>query len=148
MKTCAKEFASPLLVSFKRSLNVGLIPMQWKDANVSPIFKKGSRLIASNYRPVSLTSVICKVMESIVRDVFMGHLVSKGLLARDTDLSKKSCVTNLFESLDFISSSTASDMSNVIDAIYLDFSKAFDTVPHERLLLKIQAYGVADDLLS
>ena len=66
LKSCAQDFAKPLSIMFRRSLIEGQVPRQWKEANVSPIFKKGSRIDAANYRPVSLTSVVCKVMERLV----------------------------------------------------------------------------------
>ena len=62
-----KEFARPLSLIFNRSLREGAVPRQWRDANITPIFKKNSRFVAANYRPVSLTSVVCKSMESLIR---------------------------------------------------------------------------------
>jgi hypothetical protein len=61
----------------------GRVPSQWRDANVSPIFKKGSRVVAANYRPVSLTSIVCKVLESLIRDRLMTYLESEQLIARE-----------------------------------------------------------------
>jgi len=64
----SSEIAYPLLLLFKKSLHETSVPADWKSANVTPIFKKGSRSSVENYRPVSLTSLICKVFESIIRD--------------------------------------------------------------------------------
>ena len=68
LKELAKELKMPLFIIFRKSLDTGILPKVWKIANVSPIFKKGSRHLAANYRPVSLTAVACKLMESLVKD--------------------------------------------------------------------------------
>ena len=65
---CQYELLTPLYLLFKESLKSGKIPQQWKDATVVAIFKKGSKRLASNYRPISLTCIICKILESIIRD--------------------------------------------------------------------------------
>ena len=68
LKEIAEQLVTPLQILFRKFLDSGFIPNQWKTANVMPIFKKGSRKLLSNYRPISLTSVICKVLESLIRD--------------------------------------------------------------------------------
>ena len=148
LKTCAAEFARPLRLIFQRSLTEGHVPSTWKLANVSPIFKKGSRVTASNYRPVSLTSVVCKVMERIVRDALMRYLESEGLIAKEQHgfVNKKSCTSNLLETLDLVTKELSE--GNSVEVVYLDFLKAFDMVPHRRLLLKLKGYGLKDDLLK
>lgn len=77
LKKCALSFAKPLLIIFKKSLSEGCIPSAWKQANVTPIYKKGSRLLCENYRPVSLTSVPCKILEIIIRDKIIEHLATR-----------------------------------------------------------------------
>jgi len=69
LKECASSIAKPLPNIFQDSLTQGQIPSDWKLANVCPIFKKGSKNVADNYRPVSLTFVACKVMESVIKGV-------------------------------------------------------------------------------
>ena len=71
LKELSKEISVPLCISFNKSLETGIIPNDWKSAEVVALFKKGSRSEPSNYRPVSLTSVICKVLESLIRDVLV-----------------------------------------------------------------------------
>ena len=67
LKDCAHDLAYPLFRMFRKSLDEGNVPNYWKSGNVTPIYKKGSRTSVDNYRPVSLTSVICKVMERLLR---------------------------------------------------------------------------------
>ena len=114
----------------------------WKDANVSPIFKKGEKSNPGNYRPISLTSIVCKLMESIIRDEIMKHLTENELLStcQHGFVPKRSCVTNLLETLDNWTESL--DSGKPVDAVYLDFAKAFDSVPHQRLLTKVKSYGI------
>lgn len=148
LKSCAKEFSGPLSVLFRRSFAEGLVPRQWKDANVSPIFKKGSRIIAANYRPVSLTSVVCKVLERLIRDRIAKYLEAENLLSTSQHgfVKGRSCTTNLLETLDVVTKSLADGYA--VNLIYLDFLKAFDMVPHRRLLLKLKGYGFKTDLLN
>ena len=82
----------------------GRIPNLWRLANVSPIFKKGSRIDRKNYRPVTLTSSVCKEMEGVIRDVFLGFLVKNKLIFMKQHgfVHRKSCVTNLLEIFDFL----------------------------------------------
>ena len=79
----AEEISVPLAIMFNLSLHEGTVPHEWKHANVVPIFKKGSRCKAENYRPVSLTSVVCKLLESLLRDHMIDFLEKHNLL-KDT----------------------------------------------------------------
>ena len=143
-----KELAPALVLIFRKSIQNGEVPEDWKCANVTPIFKKGSKSDPGNYRPVSLTSVCCKILESIIRDTVMEHLLENNLLNQSQHrfMPRKSCCTNLLE---FFEAATKSvDAGNPFDVIFLDFAKAFDKVPRERLLEKIQAYGVRGNILA
>ena len=123
-----------------------MVPSDWKKANISPIFKKGSKSIAANYRPISLTAVLCKLMESFIRDHVMKYLMENKLLTvkQHGFICGRSTVTQLLKYLDDCAKCVAS--GKVVDAIYLDFEKAFDTVPHRRLLEKLKAYGIAGEI--
>ena len=148
LKECASSFAKPLSIIFRRSLEESKIPSSWKDANVTPIFKKGSRVLAANYRPVSLTSVVCKLMERLVREGFIKYLDREGLISKAQHgfVKNKTCTTNLLETLDIVTKSLSD--GHQVDMVYLDFLKAFDMVPHRRLIHKLKGYGLRSDLLG
>ena len=148
LSECAQYLSLPLYLIFKHSLEVGELPCEWKTANVSPIFKKGKKSDPLNYRPISLTSVPCKVMEKVIRDEIMEHLEQNNLLSKHQHgfRSNRSCLTQLLEYFSEIHKSL--DDSDPIDAIYLDCKKAFDTVPHKRLIAKLRAYGISGKILK
>jgi len=128
-------------------LNDGKVPAQWLEANVTPLYKKGSKTDPTNYRPVSLTSVVCKVLESIIRDKIRDYLVRNNLIAREQHgfVPNKSCTTNLLESVDIISESLRQEFAVVV--IFLDFAKAFDKVSHKKLIAKLNAFNIPDILV-
>ena len=147
LKELSRELSFPLSFLFNLSLEMGILPNDWKSAEVVALFKKGSRLDPGNYRPVSLTCIICKVLESIIRDSIVSHLIENKLL---TDCQhgfrkKRSCVTQLLEVMNDFTCSM--DNGYDIDILYLDFKKAFDSVPHERLIIKLKAYGITGQVL-
>ena len=143
----AHSVAAPLSQLFRESLLTGELPSDWKLGEIVPIFKKGCKQAPANYRPVSLTAVPCKVLESLVRDRIMDHMIKSGQLhdAQHGFRPKRSCATQLLATLD--DWTRAIEQGDSVDAIYLDFSKAFDTVPHRRLLRKLQAIGIRGSLL-
>ena len=116
------------------------------------MFKKGDRSTPSNYRPISLTAVCCKVMEHILHSQVMQHLDLHNILSdqqhgfRKKKKKKRSCESQLILTIQDLASSL--DDGEQIDAVQLDFNKAFDKVPHQRLLLKLQHYGLRGQLLS
>ena len=98
--------------------------------NIIPLFKKGSRNKSENYRPVSLTSVICKLLERLIKDHMVDFLVKHKLLnsSQHGFLKARSCLTNMLCFLEEITKWI--DVGSPVDIIYLDFQKAFDKVPH------------------
>ena len=112
----------------------GKVPDGWKVANVTAIFKKGKRTDPGNYRPVSLTAIVCKLMETLVRDHVILNDHQHGFRAG------RSCVTQLIDVLDTWTEML--DDEGGVDVAYLDFSKAFDSVPHQRLMKKVKAHGI------
>jgi exonuclease III len=136
-KEAADSLAKPLSIIFNKSLNESTLPGNWKQANISPIFKKGDKNLPSNYRPVSLTSIVCKVLEMLIRDRIVEHMSRNNLFSNFQHgfIKGRSCVTNLLAVLD--SWTEAIDNGQPVDTIYLDLAKAFDKVSHQKLLHKI-----------
>ena len=148
LQNCIEEISPVLAMIYRKSMVQGVVPEEWRQANVIPIFKKGKKSDPGNYRPVSLTSVACKMMESIVKDDLMAHLERNRLINKSQHgfMRNRSCTTNLLEFLEVITE--AADSGKNIDVIYLDFAKAFDKVPTERLLRKLRAHGVEGRMAS
>ena len=146
LKETATEIAPFLQFIFMQSIEEGEIPRDWKIANVVAIHKKGSKTKASNYRPVSLTSVNCKVLEHIIFHHIMSHLQEHNILTNDQHGFRKghSCETQLITTIEEIHRHL--DKGQQTDTVILDFSKAFDTVPHQRLLMKLQNNGIRDEM--
>ena len=115
---------------------------------MTPIYKKGSKKAPSNYRPVSLTCLACKVLEDIIRTQILEHLGQHHLNNKNQHgfTHGKSCLTNLLETFEDITKSV--DEGVGVDMIYLDYSKAFDSVPHRRLLQKLAGYVIRGRLLE
>ena len=138
----AELIALPVTLLFNATIKHGELPTDWRRAFISPIYKKGSKHIAENYRPISLTAILCKIMEKFVRGVIVSHLLDENILSKRQYgfISGRSTTTQLLYYLDECTKIVAD--GGVVDSIYLDFSKAFDTVPHRRLLGKLKAYGI------
>ena len=136
-----EEISTPLATVFNLSLEEGIVPLEWKEANIIPLFKKGSRNKSENYRPVSLTSVICKLLERLIKDHLVDFLVKNKLInpSQHGFLKATSCLTNMLCFLE--------DVTKRLDIIYLDFKKAFDKVPHQRLL-KLKAHGIGNGMIN
>ena len=146
LQATADVIARPLSVIFTKSIEEGKVPDDWKAANITPIFKKGSKASVGNYRPVSLTSIVCKLMEAILKDAIVDHLKSNCILnsSQHGFLPGKSCLTNLLDYLDTLTRIV--DSGGAADILYLDFAKAFDKVAHVRLAAKLRACGIEGSL--
>ena len=142
LKNAAQEIAPFLQRFLSLSLQIGNVSRDWKKANIHAIFKTGDRSLASNYRPISLTFVSCKIMEHIIFSHIMSHLEEFKILSDIQHGFRKShsCETQLLITLEDLARNLDHGKQSVI--ILLDFAKAFDTVPHQRLLLKLNHYGV------
>lgn len=148
LKELADELAIPFTKIYNASLSSGELPSVWKEAAVTPIFKKGKKAVPANYRPVSMTSIPCKILEKWVREVLVHHLQEHDLLSDHQHgfISKRSCTTNLLATIDEWTKNLDENMPT--DCVYLDFSKAFDSVPHQRLAKKLDALGIRGQLLK
>ena len=126
LKEAVEQISAPLVDVFNMALHEGIVPLEWKEANIIPLFKKGSRNKSVNYRPVSLTSVICKLLETIIRDFIMDFLDKHKLINPSLHgfLKARSCLTNLLCFFEEITKWV--DEGSPVDVIYLDFQKAID----------------------
>ena len=141
LKKCAVSFSYILSKIFIESYSTSTLPRIWKDANITPIFKKGKKTDPSNYRPISLTALPCKILEKIIKNQMMSHLTNNNLISPQQHgfVNNKSCDTNLLETLDIITETLNRGFS--VDLAFLDFAKAFDKVSHSGLLVKLEAFG-------
>uniref|UniRef100_A0A803J5C3 Reverse transcriptase domain-containing protein n=1 Tax=Xenopus tropicalis TaxID=8364 RepID=A0A803J5C3_XENTR len=144
LRELGAELQWPLFLIFSDSLSSGMVPRDWKKANVIPIFKKGVRSQPGNYRPVSLTSVVGKLFEGLLRDHIQNYVVENAIMSSNQHgfMKDRSCQTNLIAFYDEVSKKL--DSGDAVDIIYLDFAKAFDTVPHKRLLSKLRSIGLSE----
>ena len=148
LRDLAQEIAPFLTRIFQSALDSGNVPKDWKYANVTAIFKKGDRFKASNYRPVSLTCLCCKIQEHILTSNILKHLDKNTIL---TDCqhgfrARRSCETQLLTLTYELAKSLDKGIQQ--DLIILDFSKAFDKVPHQRLIAKLDFYGIRGSTLN
>ncbi|BHF58447.1 hypothetical protein SprV_0100139900 [Sparganum proliferum] len=148
LKELAGELAKPLSMLFHTSFETGYLPFDWKSAWITPPYKGGSRVSANNYRPVSLTSICCKIMEKIIKQQLMQFLERNHLLSDSQHGYRKSrsYVTNLLCCLEHWT--RAVDRGDIVPAISIDFKKAFDSGPHHRLLYNPSRIGVRGKLLQ
>lgn len=148
LKALAEELALPLSIIFQKSLNEGILPSDWLKGCVTAIFKKGDKSLPENYRPISITSIICRIMESLIRDYLVEHMTQNNLFSayQHGFVPSKNCFTNLIECMEKWSEILESGDS--VDIIYTDFAKAFDSVPHQRLLRKMKNNGITGKTLD
>ena len=133
---------------YNNTLKSHEVPDDWGTALITAIFKKGDKSDPGNYRPVSLTCIICKVLESIIYDHIVQHFIKNKFFSKSQYgfISKRSAALQLLNVLELWCNIL--DEDGVIDDINMDFQKAFDTVPHRRLLSKLQSYGIQGDTLN
>ena len=148
LKECHRSLAYPIYKLLKLSFESGLLPRNWKRGNITPIYKKGRKDDPLNYRPISLTSVLCKLLEKIIRKRIVAHLDSNNIISSHQHgfRHRKSCLTALLEYFEDISQYL--DEGTPCDSVYLDCQKAFDTVPIKRLILKLDSVGIRGKVLK
>ena len=133
---------------FKQIFSTVFIPDAWKKAIITPVHKKGTTDLVSNYRPISITCVSCKLLERITANQIYSHLNVNNILCHEQHgfVQGKSTCTNLLKSLNDWTQNSQDGYQTVI--IYVDFSKAFDVVQHNKLLFKLHAIGIGGELLA
>ena len=140
------EFVQAVTLLFQKNYSSGKMPFQWKTANVTALHKKGSKTDPSHYRPISLTCILCKVYESIIRTHIFNHVRNQITNLQHGFFPARSCLSNLLESLDIINEMLAN--GEWVDVFYLDFWKAFDSVAHFRLIEKLRSFGICGSILN
>ena len=144
LQTLEDKLCGPLNHIFNKSAETGIIPVDWKPANVTAIHKKGNRQEPGNYRTISLTSVVCKTMERLIKGKIITHLEGNTMIGDSQHgfRNKRSCLTSLLDFFAHVIDTNDSGNNKAVDLIYVDFQKEFDMVPHERLLVQVMAHGI------
>ena len=148
LKHIAAEIASPLAFIFEQFFSGAFVPPVWKEAYIRPIFKGGSACDPANYRPISLTCVCSKIMESIINEHMLSYLLSHDLITKHQHgfLAKRSTCTQLLECFqDWV---VGLSNKRAVDVVYIDFSRAFDSVVYSKLFIKLESYGFNHELLA
>ena len=141
LRELAEVIAEPLSIISDRSWRTGEVPEGWRTANATLVFKKGKEDL-ENYEPVSLTSVLEKVMEQLVLGAISEQLEEEKVIRNSQHgfTKGKSCLTKFIDFYDGITSWV--DAERAVDVIYLDFIKAFDTVSHNIQIRKLRKCGI------
>jgi hypothetical protein len=134
LKSAADQLVLILTDIFQTTIDTGEVPQDWRDANIVPLFKKDERYLASNYSPVSLTSITCIILEHIVHSNIIDHFDKNKILTNPQHgfRKKRSYESKLIVTIHEIASKLEKG-SQVVDIILLDFAKAFDKVPHQNM---------------
>ena len=148
LKETTHSVAPMLTLLYQASLKQHKVPSEWKKALVAPVFKKGDRTNPSNYRPISLTCIPCKIFEHVIYSHIFKHLSTHNILSSYRHGFRKhhSCESQLLTTIEDFSHHI--DSGEQINVILLDFSKAFDKVLHQHLFVKLAHYGIRDLVLE
>ena len=142
LKELSSEIDHILTTICRKSYKTGIIPDVWSKANVTPVYKKGQKYVAANYRPISLTFVCCKIMEHIITSHITKHTEEHNIPypLQHGFRKGRSCETQLLEFVDDIT--TNMSQGKQTDVLVMDCSKAFDIVSHALLIHKLDYYGI------
>ena len=147
LKEVASEISCPITDIFNKSLNSGIFPSKWKDSNLTPVFKSGQKDVVTNYRGIALVlPVLSKLLERCVHSRILNMIELYLSPSQHGFRRHRSCVTQLLQYVHNLA--TSLDAGEQIDNIYLDMEKAFDRVPHEKLLYKLESLGFRNPLLD
>ena len=145
LRSCASELAPSISYLVNKSFQLGHLPEDWRSADIVPLHKKGSKHLRENYRPISLTSIVCK---KIVRNRITSFWHNLDVINKNQFgfLQGRSTTTQLLSTIHDFAKSRNSSLAT--DVIFLDLAKAFDGVPHERLLIKLRSLGIVGNLIN
>ncbi|CAB4034758.1 Hypothetical predicted protein, partial [Paramuricea clavata] len=146
LRCCAPQICTSLCDVFNQSLKIGKIPTAWKTSNVIPIPKKAQLKDVSNYRPISLLSIVSKVFERCVYNRLIEHVSINIHQLQFGFLRGKSAAAQLLQVLQEIGEML--DKRVQIDLVYLDVAKAFDRVDYRLMLNKLKNFGISGTLLN
>jgi len=148
LKLCAESLSVTLSYLYTESMKTGTLPRDWVTANIVPVHKKGdTECVASNYCPITLTSIVIKVMERMIYSQLTSCLEAHGhILNHQYGFRRHRSTTYLLLEVTH-DWAQALELRQSCHCLFLDFSKAFDTMPHSRLLLKLESLGITGDLL-
>ena len=148
LKECKHEIAQALTILWQKSIDTGQIPSNLLKQTIIPIFKKNNKSLASNYRPISLTSHIIKLFERIVRKKFIQHLEENNLITQHQHGFRRyrSTLTQLLHHMDSVLEIL--ERNENVDILYLDLAKAFDRVNHQLLFHKLENMKVTGKMLA
>ena len=146
LKECFRELSHTLSTLFNMSFRLGVVPQEWKRANITPVFKSDNKNWVENYRSVSLLSVPSKCQEKIIYHAIFSHVAPDLNDWQHGFIKGRSCVTQLVLTHHYWSK--ALDAGHQVDAVFLDFSKAFYKVSHVILMQKLCNFGVSGCLLN
>ena len=148
LKNTVFSISSTLCSLFNLSLSTGIVPSDWKSSNITPVFKSGNKNLVSNYRPISLLSIPSKLLERIVLNRLLAHLLTNSILSprqfgfRPGSSTQEALLVATHDWQRLL------DQGHSSAALFLDLSKAFDKVPHHKLLSSLSDVGVSGSLLS
>ena len=148
LKICPEEASIPLLIIFKKCLELGSFPSPWKHANIQPSHKKNSKQDISNYRPISLLCTCSKIYEKIVFDAMYSFFIENNLISPNQSGFRPGDST--INQLLAITSEIYNSFEKRLEtrAAFLDISKAFDKVWHDGLVFKLTQNGISGNLLN
>uniref|UniRef100_A0A914NMT3 Reverse transcriptase domain-containing protein n=1 Tax=Meloidogyne incognita TaxID=6306 RepID=A0A914NMT3_MELIC len=148
LKNCHSSITPFLSDIFRLSLDSGILPQSWKVSHITPVFKKGDKNIAANYRPISITSAICRVLERIILNSLLIHLEENKIISESQFgfLKKRSTTTQLIFTFSHWYRAILENKN--VDCVYIDLKHAFDSVPIKFLIYKLFNIGVRGKLLN
>ena len=148
LKCCAPVIVDHLANIFNTSLKSGTVPDEWKVSRITPIFKKGDASLVSNYRPISLLSLVGQLLERVVHSALLDHIIKESIISDSQfGFRPNSSTQEAQPSMTrFWHSTMEADGSNI--CVFLDLAKAFDSMPHDPVITSLSTAGVTGKLLQ